>query len=468
MSPTLPERDERLAQILLDLSGASRPDLEALYRAHPDLADELRQLLAVGQIMDVLATAPTEPAQRPARADMPAQIGDYDIVGELGRGGMGVVYKAWDRRLARHVALKMILRSAHATPAEQARFRSEWRAAAGLSHPNIVPVYQVGDVDGQAFFCMKYVPGRTLAEIVKEGPLPERQAAGIVAQVARAVQHAHEAGILHRDIKPANVLIDEGGTPLVTDFGLAKRLDPSLSALTQTGAIVGTPSYMPPEQALGQGQPSPAGDVYSLGALLYELLTGRPPFLAASAVATLFLVRTEEPVRPRLLNPQIDLDLELICRKCLEKRPEHRYESAAALARDLEAFLTGEPVSARSSSLVYFLSRIFRETHHAPVLEHWGLLWIWHSAMVLLLCGVTSLMHALGVEVSGLLNEDDLAEVAGELPNNSSAALLVWENVWAREIANALRGAGGELLDFGRLPHDIVQAAREYAAAHAE
>lgn len=400
------DRDERLAQILVDLDHPSHDgpvDVEALCGAHPDLADELRQLLAVGQIMDVLALSPA--TERPtlvqgrprATLEMPRQIAHYDLVEEVGRGGMGVVYKAWDRQLERFVALKMILRGVHASASDQGRFRAEAQAAAGLSHPNIVPVYQVGEVDGQAFFCMKYVPGRTLAEVVKEGPLPQRGAAVFLAKIARAVHHAHQAGILHRDLKPANVLIDENDEPLVTDFGLAKRTegDPSW---TGTGAILGTPSYMPPEQAMGNSQPSPAGDVYSLGALLYELLTGRPPFLAASAVDTLLLVRTEEPVRPRLLNPGIDLDLELICRKCLEKRPQHRYASAARLADDLDAFLQGEPVSARSSSLVYFLSRIFRETHHAPVLEHWGLLWIWHSAMVLLLCGVTSLMHALGVD----------------------------------------------------------------------
>jgi serine/threonine-protein kinase len=231
-------------------------------------------------------------------------------------------------------------------------------------------------------------------------PMHPREAAQVMVAIARAVHHAHENGILHRDLKPSNILIDENQQPLVTDFGLAKRVEGG-DNVTHTGAIVGTPSYMAPEQAEGAKNPTAACDVYSLGAILYELLTGRPPFLAASAVETLLLVRTEEPVRPRALNPQIDVDLEFICRKCLEKSPEHRYPSAARLASDLEAFLQGEPVSARSSSLVYFFTRLLRETHHAPVLENWGLLWMWHSLKIFSLCAVTSAMHDAGVKSHG-------------------------------------------------------------------
>jgi serine/threonine-protein kinase len=258
---------------------------------------------------------------------------------EIGRGAMGVVYKGWDPRLKRYVALKMLLRGDQATAQDLARFRGEAQAAAKLAHRNIVPVYEVGDEGGQAYFCMQYVEGSTLASLARGGPLPPRQAAQLVAAIARAVEHAHRSGILHRDLKPSNVLIDGDGEPLVTDFGLAKRVtgEPSLTA---SGAIVGTPSYMAPEQATAdRGSARPTSDVYSLGAIFYELLTGRPPFQAASAVEVLLLVRSEEAVRPRLLNPRIDADLELICLKCLEKRPEHRYASAAALADDLDAFL---------------------------------------------------------------------------------------------------------------------------------
>jgi serine/threonine protein kinase len=407
-----PARDERLAALFEEVSQqihqGQRPDFDAISSRHPDLVDELRQLLAVANLVEevrrsstgssVAHAGPVYSPSLPAPASLPRTFGDYELQEELGRGGMGVVYKAWDKSLQRHVALKMVLRGEHASAADLSRFRGEARSAAGLSHPNIVPVYNVGEHDGQAFFSMKYIEGETLARRVRGGPLPPREAARILAQAARAVDHAHQNGILHRDLKPANVLLDDTGQPHVTDFGLAKRVEGGVS-LTGTGAIVGTPSYMAPEQAAGSPEPpTSASDVYSLGAILYEMLTGRPPFLAASAIDTLLLVRSEEPVRPRLLNPQIDPDLELIVRKCLEKRPRHRYASAAQLADDLDAFLSGEPVSARSSSLVYFVSRLFRETHHAEVLENWGVLWMWHSLKLFLLCAVTAWMHWAGVD----------------------------------------------------------------------
>ncbi len=438
-------RDERLAQVLEDVAERQRrgqpPDMDELSRQHPDLVEELRQLLAVAEVAREFAVNPTPPtindpnrlpppnlAVQVTAQTGPRLFGDFELVEEIGRGGMGVVYKAWEKSLKRFVALKMILAGEHASGADLARFRTEAQSAAGLSHPNIVPVYQVDSLDGQAYFSMKYVEGPTLAERVKSGPLPPRDAARYLAVVARAVHHAHQKGILHRDLKPANILLDfrfsigdfrledrgarddnsseiknqeskiENAIPMVSDFGLAKRVEGSIE-LTGTGAIVGTPSYMSPEQASGQpGSVGPASDIYSLGAVLYEMLTGRPPFLAASPIDTLLLVRAEEPVRPRLLNPRIDLDLEFICRKCLEKKPEHRYASAAHLADDLDAYLKGEPVSARSSSLVYFINRIFRESHQAQVMENWGGLWMWHSLKIFLLCAVTSAMYALGVD----------------------------------------------------------------------
>jgi serine/threonine-protein kinase len=345
-------RDEHLAQILADVSEQQRcrqkPDVDALTKQHPDLADELRQLLAIAEIADEVGRSQDGAGitiSQPTRVSpsiisgLPRTFGDFELVEEIGRGGMGVVYKAWEKSLKRFVALKMVLRGEHASGADLARFRGEAQSAAGLTHPNIVPVYKVDSENGQAYFSMKYVEGQTLAERIKAGPLSPRDAARYLAAVSRAVHHAHQKGILHRDLKPANVLIDGDDQPLVTDFGLAKRVEGGVS-LTGTGAIVGTPSYMAPEQAAGNhGNPGPAADIYSLGAILYELLTGRPPFLAATAVDTLLLVRSEEPVRPRLLNPQLDPDLEFICRKCLEKKPEHRYSSAQRLAEDLESYL---------------------------------------------------------------------------------------------------------------------------------
>jgi serine/threonine protein kinase len=404
--------DQRLAALLDQVTrqqhDGQRPDLDALGRDHPDLIEELRQLLNVAQIAQHFGPSgggSTAIVPRPASAaaaSLPRAFDGYDLLQEIGRGAMGIVYKAWDPRLKRFVALKMMLGGEHASAVELSRFRSEAQAAAGLSHRNIVPVYQVGAADGLAYFCMKHVEGTTLAARVSQGPLPPRDAARLVALIAHAVDHAHQRGILHRDLKPSNVLIDDDDQPVVTDFGLAKRtrLAPGGSAggLTQTGAIVGTPSYMAPEQAVANaGEVGPASDVYSLGAILYELLTGRPPFQAASAVDVLLLVRSEEAIRPRLLNPRIDSDLELICLKCLEKRPEHRYPTAKRLADDLDAFLSGEPVTARESSLAYFVSRLLRETHHAPVMENWGGLWMLHSLKLLLLCLVTNAMWWAGV-----------------------------------------------------------------------
>ena len=225
---------------------------------------------------------------------------------------MGVVYRAHQQSLNREVAVKMILRGQLATPAEKDRFRAEAEAAAKLDRPGIVPVYEVGEWEGRPYFTMKYIRGTTLAQKLVNGPLPAREAAAILASVARAVHFAHESGVLHRDLKPSNILLDEHDEPHVTDFGLAKQITDA-ATLTKTGAILGTPAYMAPEQAAGaRGQVGPASDVYSLGVVLYALLTGRPPFQAASPVDTLLMVLEQDPVPPRLLNPRADRDLEMI------------------------------------------------------------------------------------------------------------------------------------------------------------
>jgi serine/threonine-protein kinase len=240
---------------------------------------------------------------------------------------------------------------------------------------------------------MKLVDGTSLNQRLAEGPMPPREAAALLAPVCRAIHFAHTQGVLHRDLKPANILIDSEGRPHVSDFGLAKRVEMD-SDLTVTGAILGTPSYMAPEQAAGtRGKLGPASDVYSLGTILYQMLTGRPPFQAASPVDTVLLVLEQEPLPPRVLNPKADPELEMIALKCLQKPADLRYGSAAALADDLEAYLADEPISARQGLFNKIVSRALRETHHATVLENWGLLWMWHSLALFITCLLTSLLQ---------------------------------------------------------------------------
>ena len=320
----------------------------------------------------------------PAQGTKVRYFGDYELLEEIARGGMGVVYKGHQVSLNRIVAVKMILAGQLATQADHDRFHSEAQAAALLDHPNIVPVFEVGEHEGQHYFSMGYVDGQSLAARLAEGPLPPREAAELVATVAEAVDYAHRQGVIHRDLKPSNILIDSQGRPRVTDFGLAKRVDSRGSDLTATGQILGTPSYMAPEQAAGKTKEiGPAADIYGLGAILYELLTGRPPFRAATRLDTLLQALANDPAPIRLLNPQVDRDLETICLKCLEKDPVHRYPSARLLAEDLERYLAGEPISARSVNMLERVARTLQRSQIDAGFESWGTVLLLFAAIAI-------------------------------------------------------------------------------------
>lgn len=354
---SLIEADER--------AGGQPVDITVWTTRYPQYADQIRSYFADrGKLEALLGPRGATEGEAPtlAMSDQPAAghvvryFGDYELMDEIARGGMGVVFKARQASLNRVVAVKMILAGNLAGPSDVQRFHAEAEAAANLDHPNIVPIYEVGENEGQHYFSMKLIEGCNLSQAMKNRPSGEttaqqqQWAASLVVQIAQGVHHAHQRGILHRDLKPGNILLDVTGTPHVTDYGLAKKVKGG-SDLTHTGAIVGTPSYMAPEQARSERGLSATVDVYSLGAILYELLTGRPPFQGASPLDTIMEVLEKEPVSPRVLNPKVSPELEAICLKCLEKQPIKRYSTALELADDLSLFLGGEPVKARPPSL---------------------------------------------------------------------------------------------------------------------
>jgi serine/threonine-protein kinase len=334
---------------------------EELCPDDPGLQAVLRERLVRRQRLQVAVDLPA--ATLPAPAAQPAAlpvISGYEIGELLGRGGMELVFKARQKALKRDVALKMVVSGGYAGPAERARFRTEAEAVARLHHPGIVQIYEVGEQEGCPYLALEFVSGGSLAAQLDGTPMPPRRAAQVLLELACAVQHAHEQGIVHRDLKPANVLVTASGGVKITDFGLAKLLDVE-HGQTQTVAFLGSASYMAPEQAAGHARAAgPPTDVYALGAILYELLSGRPPFVGTSFLDTLDQVRTHDPAPLQLLQPNVSADLAAICRKCLEKHPVQRYPSAAALAHDLDLFLRGEAITVRSLTLWDQAARLMR------------------------------------------------------------------------------------------------------------
>jgi serine/threonine-protein kinase len=364
--------------------------LEDAVRTYPRFADDLRELWGV-----IVVTQAAGHEQRNILADeidrqiigleLPFELGDYLLQKEIGRGGMGVVYEAVRRSDQKIVAIKMILKGDFATKIERDRFRAEADAAKRLNHPNIVPIYDIGEHEGLPYFCMKLVRGQTLSAALTRGPMFSQQAGRIVASLSDAIGYAHEQGVLHRDLKPSNILLDRDGHPYIVDFGLAKQASSNMTSLTKTGAVIGTPSFMSPEQASGsRGTAGMASDIYSLGAILYNMLTGRPPFLGATPVETVLMVLEQDPIAPRVINHRVDRKLELIAMRCLQKPQDLRYATAMKLRDDLNAFLSGKSISAREGRLNQVIANLFRETHHAEILENWGMLWMWHSLVLLI------------------------------------------------------------------------------------
>jgi len=359
---------------------------EELCRDHPELVEEVRRRIQALQAMYRIpnGSRPTETIQE-AVSPLPSpslpQVPDCQVLGLLGSGGMGEVYKARQLSLKRLVAVKMILTGVEPTAEEAGRFRVEAEAVARLQHPNIVQIFDIGEAQGCPYLMLEYVPGGNLADRLRSGPLPPDQAAELAATLARAIHFAHQHHIIHRDLKPSNILLAADGSPRISDFGLAKLVagGPAGStagsfaslgpALTVSGSVLGTPSYMAPEQADGRTrQVGPLTDVYGLGAILYECLTGQPPFPGASLLETLERVRSEAPVAPRQRHPEVPVDLQTICLKCLEKEPEQRYASAEALADDLQRYLDREPIQARSPNLLDRLAWTLNRSRELPVI----------------------------------------------------------------------------------------------------
>ncbi|HEY7428556.1 MAG TPA: serine/threonine-protein kinase, partial [Gemmataceae bacterium] len=429
------ERAEKLDEVIAAFLEAEQNDAtsdrDAWLQRYPDLADDLHRffeqhdrlarlaapLREADPVPDGDATTITDVPQTPtvAASEVPRFFGDYEILEEIARGGMGVVYKARQISLNRIVALKMILAGQFASAHDVARFRSEAETVATLDHPNILPIYEVGEHDGRHFFSMKLIAGGSLSDRVKAVRLTPREAARLVALVARAVHFAHQRGILHRDLKPSNILLDERGEPFVVDFGLAKKMGTD-SGLTQSGVIVGTPQFMAPEQAGAHKGLTVAVDVYSLGAILYTLLTGQPPFRGDNIMETLRQVAEHEPASPRSVNAQVPRDLEAICLKCLAKELDRRYHSAQDLADDLERFGRGEWVPVRRVSR---MERLVKWARRRPAVA--GLL---AAVLLVFVCGGLTTYFVVQWDKARLARMQEAEWVLDQMAKTSSPSAL--------------------------------------------
>ncbi len=472
-----------IAEIMEAEAGGERVDRGALLTQYPQHADSLRDFFAThdrmklaaeidpptlpphepdveeaaipprsaGDDPTLLPTEPTSTLSAPTVGDQVRYFGDYELLEEIARGGMGVVFKARQINLNRMVALKMILAGQFAGDEDVQRFYTEAEAAAQLDHPGIVPIFEIGEHQGQHYFSMGYIEGESLAHKVADGPLPPREAAELVKKVCEAIAYAHEHGVIHRDLKPANILNDRNGQPKVTDFGLAKKTEAD-SGLTGTGQILGTPAYMPPEQASGKTDVGPLADVYSLGAVLYCLLTGRPPFQAARPMDTLLQVLDQEPVAPRALNVDVPKDLETICLKCLRKEPDRRYPHAVELAADLQRFLSGEPIHARPVSHLERGVKWIRRHTVVSILAASLFFAIAAGSVTSILFGVASVTQRRRAETNlrraeSMLYADDLAEAQrhiGDRNIQAAADVLIdvdpqlrgWEYSYLRSLVS--------------------------------
>jgi hypothetical protein len=407
-----------LNEVLLRRQFGEAPAVEEYVDRFPQWETPLRQQFQVENAIDGAYSSSlaesasgqtTLPSAPPAQADRIVSLPGYEIMGELGRGAMGVVYKARHLALDRIVALKMIRAGGHAGPDELARFRIEAQAVARMQHPNIVQIHDVGEVEGHPYCAFEYVNGGTLAGKLGHEIMSPRDAASLVESLARAMHAAHDRNVVHRDLKPANVLLAADGTPKITDFGLARQLD-SDSGQTQSGAVLGTPSYMAPEQASGHAREAgPSVDIYALGAILYTCLTGRPPFQGKSIFETLDQVRNEEPVPPSRVRSKVPHDLETICSKAMSKEPARRYASAADLAADLRRFLADKPIAARPVGVT---EKAWRRIRRSPAL--FGL-----AAAVVVLGGIVLAATVMGLRpwpgADADTSSDDLLSAVAEL-----------------------------------------------------